>query len=354
MLAGLLLLVCLLAVVYVASRPDSGSASMVPLKDLAAKKGLSLGVYAALKRIDEPQYDQILNRDFDFVVVDGEPNWQFNDGALRPSETEFDYTNMDTVIRYADAHHKPFRIHHLVWGEEKWLPTWLKNSKYSKAELLELIHAHIREVAGHYRGRVREWTVVNEAFTRGQHQRGLRDWWGDHIGQEYIEKAFTWARQADPNAKLILNDFNSESKNSVSDAMYKAIQHMKQTGVPIDGVGLQMHIDGSHPPDKDDVIINMKRFGALGVDVYVTEFDVNMNDAPGSDEDKANKQAQVYYDMMRACIESNVCHSFALLGITDKESWYNELGVPNAMPLPFDKTYQTKPAYFALERALSE
>lgn len=326
-----------------------------PLKDLAAARGVQLGNYASLKLLGQKPYDYILTSQFAFATIDGEPNWQFNDGALRPTKDSFDYTNMDKVIKFAEANNMPLQIHHLVWGEEKWLPDWLKNGNFTKDQLLEIIHNHIATVAGHYKGKVREWTVVNEAFTRGLHANGLNDWWIDHVGdQSFIDQAFIWAHETDPGAKLLMNDFYSEIKTPYSDAMHDYIKGMKERGVPIDGVGLQMHVDGSHPPKKDDMIYNMQRFADLGIGVYITELDVNMNDVKGSESDKLGTQASIYHDVARACIESKVCHSLALLGITDKDSWYNEMGVPHAIPLIFDSKYRPKPAFFGLRGALQE
>lgn len=320
-----------------------------PLKSLAGTKNVAVGNYASLKLLGEPAYKSILTSQYDFVSVDGELNWTFNNGSLRPSAGKFDFTNPDIVFNFASANNLPVQAHHLVWGEEKWLPAWLKNGNYSKAQLLELIHQHISEVSSHYKGRVREWTVANEAFTRGQHLFGLNDWWADHTGDlEYIDKSFIWAHQTDPNAKLLLNDFGNESLNSTSDAMLAYIKGMQQRGVPIDGIGMQMHIDGAHSPDKQSVVDNMRRFGGLGLGVYVTEFDVNMSGVSGNREQKYQVEAKVYRDMASACVESKVCYSFAELGVTDKDSWYNELGFKDAWPLPFDEKYQPKPAFLAL------
>ncbi len=264
---------------------------------------------------------------------------------------------MDEVVSFAKQHQMAVQAHHYLWGEEKWLPEWLKQGNYSKQQLLEIIQDHIMTVGKRYSGHIQEWTVVNEAFTRGQHYYDLRDWWGDHLGndqQAYLDQSFIWARQADPKAKLILNDFANEGINDISNAMYDYVKTAKARSVPIDGLGMQMHIDGAHPPTKDEVISNMKRFGALGIQVYVTEFDVNMHDLKVSNKDKDQIAANIYYEMMRACIESKVCHSFAILGITDKETWYNYLGLADARPLPFDHNYRPKPAFFSLRHALEE
>ena len=136
--------------------------------------------------------------------------------------------------------------------------------------------------------------------------------------------------------------------------MYEYIKSAKQRGIPIDGIGMQVHIDAAKRPSKDVVISNMQRFGKLGVSVYVTEFDVNMNSVIGSKDYKDQLQAKIYYDMMRACMESKVCPSFSILGITDKETWYNYIGSKNANPLPFDRDYNPKPAYYSLYDALNQ
>jgi len=325
------------------------------LAELAAQHNIELGNFAIRSLMNEKAYSDILTSQFNFVLADNTPNWYFTDGGLRPSEHSYSFEHMNEVIKYAQDNHMAVQAHHFVWGEQKWLPDWLKNGKYDKQQLLNLLHDHIQTVGSYYQGKVNEWTVVNEAFTREQHLYNLNDWWADHIGDKsYIDQSFIWARQADPNAKLILNDFNNESENAVSNAMYAYIKDAKARGIPIDGLGMQMHIDGNNPPRKDDVIKNMKRFADLGVDIYVTEFDVNMNDMHASAKKKNEVQGQIYHDMMRACIESQVCHSFAFLGITDKETWYNYVGLTDPRPLMFDRNYRPKRAYYGLRQALLE
>ncbi len=326
------------------------------LKALAASRQMDVGNFAISSLLNEKPYTDILTSQFNLALADNTPNWYFTDGGLRPSQSSYNFKQMDQVVEFAEAHDMKVQAHHYVWGEEKWLPDWLKNGNYSRDEVLRLMTDHIQTVGARYSGRVAEWTVVNEAFSRSQHIYGLHDWWADNTGgsKDYIDKAFIAARAADPQSVLILNDFNNESINDISNEMHSYIKDAKARDVPIDGIGMQMHIDGTHPPTKDEVVSNMKRFGDLGVDVYVTEFDVNMNDVKGSDEDRNEIEAAIYYDMARACIESGVCKSFAILGITDKETWYNHLGLADARPLPFDRHYQPKPAFWALRRAFEQ
>lgn len=349
------LLVLAVAAAVVLRPPQTPELPEPPLKALAAEHGVRLGNHAIYSRLREEPYTDILTTQFDFALADNTPNWYFTDGGLRPSPTGYDFAQMDQVIGFAEAHDMPIQAHHYVWGEEKWLPDWLKNGAYDPGQLRAFMKDHILTVGGRYKGRIAEWTVVNEAFSRGQGLYGLRDWWADHTGGKgYIDEAFGWARQADPAAKLVLNDFQNESLNTVSNEMYGYIKEARARGVPIDGIGMQMHIDGAHPPQKNEVIANMKRFGELGVEVYVTEFDVNMSDLPVDDAGKDRIAANIYYEMLSACIESKVCRSFAYLGITDKETWYNYLGLTGARPLMFDRNYNPKPAFFSTRRALEE
>lgn len=329
--------------------------STPPLKTLAASHDIELGNFAISTYLNDPKYSGILSSQFNLALIDNTPNWYFTDGGLRPSPTTYNFATMDKVVSYAESHNMHLQAHHLLWGEEKWLPDWLKNGHYTPGQLQGIIHDHISNVAGRYKGRIQEWTVVNEAFTRQLHVYGLHDWWADNTGStDYIDQAFIWAHQADPQAKLILNDFDNEHFNLVSNAMYDYIKAAKARGVPIDGIGMQMHIDGTHPPDMNEVVQNMQRFGNLGVQVYVTEFDVNMSNVPAPDSVRDNIEAGIYYEMMRACIEAGDCHSFSELGITDKETWYNYMGptTADARPLMFDKNYHPKPAFYAFRNAL--
>lgn len=351
-------IVCTAAFVLVATAVNKNRPPALlypPLKTLAANHGIELGNFAISTYLNNPKYRSILTSQFNLALIDNTPNWYFLGGGLRPGPNTYNFKTMDQIVSYAEAHHMAVQAHHLIWGDEKWLPDWLKDGSYSPMQLMDIMHADINTVAGRYKGRVKEWSVVNEAFTRQQHIYGLHDWWADHINSEgYIDQAFIWAHQADPSATLILNDFDNEHFNSISDAMYTYIKGARVRGIPIDGIGMQMHIDGTHPPNPDEVTQNMERFSALGVGVYVTEFDVNMSGVAAPDAIKDNLEAHIYYDMMHACIESHACHSFSLLGITDRESWYNYLGpdTADARPLMFDQGFKPKPAYYSFRNAL--
>ena len=335
--------------------PRTNEPMVAPLKVVANARGIDVGNFAIRNYLQDSQYAGILTSHFNVALLDNTPNWYFTDGGLRPSKETFFFDHMDEVMAFAENNNMATQAHHLLWGEQKWLPDWLKNGQFSKDELYDIVHTHIDTVGKRYSGRIQEWTVVNEAFSRGQHVNDLSDWWADAFGnKDYIDHAFQWARQADPYAKLILNDFGNETENAISDEMYTYIADALDRGIPIDGIGMQMHIDGTNPPTKEAVVRNMERFGNLGITVYVTEFDVNMSAVSGSHVVRDQVQAQIYYDMARACIESMVCKSFSVLGITDKETWYSYLGYEHSDPLPFDQNYKPKPAFYALYDAFRQ
>ncbi len=357
---AVLLTVILLIATFMLGRSDRFKpAAVLPepsLKQLASNRNLQIGTYAARDFLPDRPYGQILTSQFEYLIIDGLPNWTYEDGALRPGPTTYDFSRMDKLVEFAQQNDMPIRMHHFMWGEKLWLPDWLKNGNYSDIQLLGLIKDHISTVGGRYKGKVREWTVVNEAFTRKLGVKGLDEWWGERLGENYIDSSFVWAREADPNAVLLLNDFNNETQNEVSDAMYDYVVRAKAKGIPIDGIGMQMHLDGSNPPDKEAVKANMRRFADLGLKVYVTEFDVNLHDLYLPELQEFQIQAKVYQDMLTACLEvgTDICPNFGLLGITDKQSWYRGLGINDAAPLSFDKNYNPKPAFFALREALSK
>lgn len=325
-----------------------------PLKVLAEREKLQIGNFASLKYLRERPYREILASQFEYVMADGEPNWAFEDSLLRPGRNQFDFSKLDQVFAFADQHGLALRYQHLLWGDEKWLPKWLKEGDFSHTELLEIIREHIFTVAERYQGRVREYSVVNEAFSRRLVKGGNRDFWGDRLGNDYIDAAFRFAREADPKAVLILNDFSNEYIGDVSNLTFAYVEGALKRGVPIDAIGFQMHIAGDSAHSKADVVKNMKRFSALGLKIYVTEFDVDMSRVQGSEADKFNQQAKIYADMLGACLEvgNNICPNFGFLGLVDRQSWYKGIGVPNAQPLMFTDDYEPKPAFYAVRRAL--
>lgn len=348
---------------YVTLRQDQPQSTlthtMLPspaLKDLGEQKGLQLGSFASLKYLHEPSYSDILSTQFEYAIVDGEPNWKFEDFTLRPTQDSFDFAHFDAVMDFAQKNNMPVRVQHLVWGDEKWLPDWLTKQVHTEDELREILKSHIDTVGARYIGRVREYSVVNEAFSRELKLNGDEDWWGKQMGRSYIDLAFLEAKKVDPHAVLLLNDYNDEVANDVSNNMYDYIKDAKSRGIPIEAIGMQMHIDGSNPPQKEKVVENMRRFADLGLKIYITEFDVNMHSFNGDKSEREQRQAEIYRDMLGACIEvgPHTCPNFGFLGLIDRQSWYNGIGINDASPLMFNDDYTPKAAFFAVRDELQK
>jgi len=226
-------------------------------------------------------------------------------------------------------------------------PDWIKNGNFSEQEAIDIVKKHVNEVVAHYKGRVSRWVVVNEFHPVAW---GRDDVLQRIVSPDLVDIAFQAAREADPDAKLIYNDNGNETPNSGATIITRSIAQRLSDKNLIDGIGVQMHVDGSNPPSREDIIRTMKGYG---VPVYITEMDVNMKDVDVNNENRLKQQADVYKDIMQAALDSGVCESFCFWGIGDKYSWIETTKSypfysPNADPTPFDDNLQPKPAYYAI------
>ncbi|MGB9845842.1 MAG: endo-1,4-beta-xylanase [Methanothermobacter tenebrarum] len=308
-------------------------------------------------------------------VSSWELNWFVSYGGLRPNREKFDFREMDTLVQHARSLQLPIMALHLVAGGQAFIPSWLARGNFSKEELLSILHEHITTVVRRYKGRVKRWVVVNELF--GLPWEGgerLSSFWHDRLGPgyEWVEMAFKWAHEADPESELVLNDFGIEFPGyllydrSRDQKVYELVRSLKEKNVPIHGIGFQMHLYGKDfltPRDLDAKVEalrgNIQKYRDLGVEVLVTEFDVRLGGVPGSQEERFELQGKVYESMLRACLESGV-KSFSVFGLVDKWSWLEDPnlrsphGGADADPLLFDDNYQPKPSWHAVMKVLQE
>lgn len=345
--------------------PEGKFVSREPtLKALAERCGVSLGTEFSWWRMQDPRYYNLIFENYNTLIL-SEFSWK---GFWR-GRGDYDFESLDRIVDWAVRHGFRVRASHLVWGATEAssavIPDWLRNGNFSQDEYIQILKEHVTTVVNHYKGRVTEWSIANEAVSRSA-WRGS-DFWMDKIGPQYIEMSFQWAREADPNAVLIFNDYNNESPRDgetrrIINGMYQTVRDLKARGVPMDVVGMQMHLllKYSSPiaPKKQDVIETMRKFGELGVKIYITEFDVDVHRVPGTQQERWQYQANLYRDMLEACLESGVCTSFATWGVSDSTSWITCqepwcVNVPDADPLMFDKDFKPKPAYFAVMDVLS-
>jgi endo-1,4-beta-xylanase len=291
---------------------------------------------------NDPTYEKAIGREFNTVTPENVMKWE----TVEPQQGVTDFSQGDALVRFARANHQAVRGHTLVWHNQ--LPTWLTSGTFTNAQLEAILRRHIFQEAGHFRGRIYAWDVVNEAFNE---DGTLRDTiWLRALGPDYIAKAFTWAHQADPHAKLYYNDYNLESIGPKSDAALALVRQLQSRGVPIDGVGFQGHL-GIQYPYPDTFGDNLARFAAAGVDVAITEADVRMV-LPVTPE-KLAAQATYFGNMMRSCVAIRRCVTFTLWGFTDRYSWVPGFFAGEGAATPLDEDFRPKPAYFALRDALA-
>lgn len=340
----------------VALAPSAPSPSSQTLREAAQKSGILIGAAARPAQLSEPSYAATLAREFNMLEPEDALKWE----VLRPDARSFDFHQADQLVDFAVQHNMKIRGHTLVWHQQN--PAWLLSGNFSTSQLSKLLETHIKTVVGRYRGKIFAWDVANEAFDEGNRSGQLRSTiWYDQPGigyagqgSAYLAQCFHWAREADPAALLFYNEAEAEEINKKSDAIYAMVRDFKRQRVPMDGIGLQMHI-GSTLPNIASISANIARFTALGLQVHITELDVSLPVDASGDANAADlqKQADIYRQIAEACLSYPGCTAIQTWGFTDKYSWIGSHSKrTRGAALPFDRNYQPKPAYEALRRTL--
>ena len=315
------------------------------LRYLASQRGFLIGAAVDADALQsDPAYADTLAREYNVVV----PENVMKFSNIHPSPDIYDFSAADALVDFAQANGMLVRGHTLVWYAED--PDWVNSGNFTKDQLEQILHDHIATVVGRYKGRVFAWDVVNEAIDdNGQ----LRDSvWLRGIGPEYIDLAFQWAHEADPNALLFYNDYNGEGLGGKSDAIYNLVKGLHERGAPIGGVGLQMHVTLKNHPSMDDLRANIQRLARLGLVVHITEMDVRLQQP--ADDQALNAQAQIYKDVVQTCLaEERACQALLTWGFTDKYSWIPNFYGGFGGALPFDQSLDPKAAYNAIKAVLS-
>ena len=264
-----------------------------PLRTLTAATGRRIGAAVQSGYLaNEPDYVETLVREFNAVTAEFEALWV----VLHPARGVYDFAALDAIADFAEAHDMLLPGHHLVW--DLYFPDYLH--ALTPEELRAELEEHIRTVAGRYRGRMGTWVVVNEAANlfSGGFRPGL---WIDTLGPGYIADAFRIAHESDPDAELIYNDVFAEGIGPKSDFIYALVQDLLAQGVPIHGVGFQMHqfFDDPLPATFRD---NLQRFADLGLRAQLTEMDVLTDVFPGDLAARLEQQRHVYHDAVAVCL----------------------------------------------------
>ncbi|MYV49043.1 1,4-beta-xylanase [Streptomyces sp. SID2888] len=299
------------------------------LASAASAKGRYFGTAVAAGHLGESAYAATLDAEFNAVTPENEMKWD----ATEPSRNSFSFGSADQIVSHAQGKGMKVRGHTLVWHSQ--LPSWVGG--LNATDLRSAMNNHITQVMQHYKGKIYAWDVVNEAYQDGSSGARRSSPFQDKLGNGFIEEAFRTARSVDPNAKLCYNDYNTDGVNAKSNAVYNMVKDFKSRGVPIDCVGFQSHFNSASPVPSD-YQANLQRFADLGVDVHITELDI---------EGSGSAQATNYGNVVKACLAVSRCTGITVWGVTDKYSWRS-----GGTPLLFDSNYAKKPAYDAVLSAL--
>jgi len=327
------------AVVVFATVVLSVSGQLPRLRDLAVPRHVFVGSCLSYEALQDSNYTSMCGIQFDLITPENAMKWQ----DTEPQQNVFDFSEGDASVKFAQQNNQTIRGHNLAWGVYN--PSWLENGHFTGSQLSQILAQHIANVAGRYKGQVYCWDVVNEAITDNSNASDplKTNVWYPAV-PDYIDQAFRNASAADPNAKLFYNDYSAEGLGVKSQRVYDMVKTMLANGIPIHGVGLQMHVSTGYYPPFADVKSNIDRLSALGLEVHITEMDVGVKDTSPAE---LTLQANIYAGMLNVCLSNPSCKSFESWGFTDKYSW---LSADKADI--FDVNFQPKPAFFALVQAL--
>lgn len=339
----------------------------------------------ALKKIFEKDFyigaalnlDQITGKDaasialvkeqFNSITPENILKWE----RVHPEPDKYDFEPVDKFVTLGEQNKMFIVGHTLLWHQQT--PAWVFQDKAGnptdRETLLKRLRDHIMTVAGRYKGRINGWDVVNEAVEADGSLRKTK--WLEIIGSDYVQKAFEFAREADPNAELYYNDYDMWKKEKV-ERVVQLIRDLQSKGVRVDGIGMQGHWGLDYPPlDEADAAI--QAFSALG-NVMITEMDVRVLPDPGQSQGadvslsfefqkKYNPYAEAFPDSMQQALAKRYAEFFTLFhkhadkisrvtfwGVHDGQSWHNNWPVRGrtAYPLLFDRKFQPKPAFDAV------
>lgn len=309
--------------------------------------------------------DPIIKAQFNSTTPENILKWE----SVHPSPGRYAFDAPDRYVQFGESNHMYIIGHTLIWHNQT--PRWVfqddQGNPVSREVLLERMRDHISAVVGRYKGRIKGWDVVNEALNENGTLRNTP--WRRIIGDDYIEKAFQFAHEADPQAQLHYNDYALENKPK-RDGAIALIKKLQSEGIPVNCIGLQDHVkmDWPSPEQLDETISD---FAKLGVKVMITELDVDMvprtqrnrsaditlnaqsvagadTYANGLPEAKQLELAKRYAELFRVYVKHRADISrVTFWGVTDGDSWLNGPGRVN-YPLLFDRAGQPKPAFQAV------
>lgn len=283
-------------------------------------------------------------------------------GPIHPARDRYNWNDADSIVAFAQRHQLKMRGHTLCWHQQT--PGWLfvdsLQKEVSREELLKRLKEHITAVVSRYKGSIYAWDVVNEAISDKPGEYLRNSTWFRICGEEYIEAAFRYAHEADPDALLFYNDYNEISATKRA-KIIRLVNSLKNRGVPIHGIGLQGHW-AVNEPSYAQLDSTLREFSSTGLKLQITELDISVyskeHDArarQASDTDtsfsavKESQQQQRYKEAF-ALFRKYQRHitGVTFWNISDRYSWLDNFPVRNRKdhPLLFDANLQRKKAWW--------
>lgn len=305
-----------------------------------------IGAAVVKELLDDPQYAATLEKDFSRLSSESD----FKFGSLQPQRNKYTYEKADAIVAFAKKNNMQVHGHTLVWARKNSGPTWLKNFKGDRKAWDRLLKEHITNVMRHFKGRVTSWDVVNEPVKQGG--KYTECIWLEKLGPEYIIKAFKYAQEADPTAKLFLNDYGQEYGGKKLNLLLQIVADAKKQGVTIHGMGFQLHTLLNIEVAK--INKQLKRVADAGMLIHISEFDVSVrSNMPKTfllSDILARRQGDKYKEIVKGYminVPKKQQWGITTWGVSDKNSFFND-GYKNYdhdYPLLFDKNYKAKWAY---------
>ena len=348
-----------------AARGRASEEREIVLRQLAAKKGLVYGTTIAAAQITgDPAFIDLVREQAGLVVAENEMKWQvMNRGAPKDD----DYGPADTIANFANANHLVLRGHNLLWYHRT--PSWYFDLT-SRQEQERAVVRHIQEVAGRYRGKIHSWDVVNEPIEpKDGRPDGLRTAvFLETLGPEYLDLAYRTARETDPAARLVVNEYDIELDAPEQEARRVALLHflekMKAAGTPVDAVGVQAHLTAVGGPPFSAALLRrfLADIAALGLTIQITELDVTDENAPAEIAVRDQLVADTYRRFLDAALDEPAVKMVVTWGLSDRHSWIVRRETYEAKwrtdgvlsrPLPFDADLEPKPACEAIAQSFA-
>ncbi|ETP23961.1 hypothetical protein F441_02988 [Phytophthora nicotianae CJ01A1] len=296
------------------------------LHELAKAQGKYMGTATDNGELTDTNYVAALQNisDFGMITPGNAMKWD----ATEPTQNTFTYTKGDAIVTLAKEMGAQARCHTLLWHQQ--VPDWVKS--LSKSEMLLALENHITEVMTHFGDSCYAWDVANEVI--GDDATYRKSFWYNTTGTDYITTAFKTANSVKKSlglsTKLYYNDYNTDTVNAKSTAVMDMIQTLLlDKNIGIDGVGFQSHSSYSDTATAKDIVTNLERFTALGLDVAFTELDVKTSSTTPSEEEQ-EQQVAVYTNVVSACQQVEDCVGVTIWDFDDTYTW-----LENSAPLPW-------------------